>query len=85
VLAKRGELERAESLGREAVAIADQTDDIDASAWLRTDLADVLALADKAAEACSALEEALRLAEQKEDLVVASRARNRLAELQTPA
>jgi class 3 adenylate cyclase/tetratricopeptide (TPR) repeat protein len=85
VLAKRGELERAESLGREAVAIADHTDDIDASARLRTDLADVLALADKAAEACSALEEALRLAEQKEDIVLASRARNRLAELQTPA
>jgi hypothetical protein len=85
VLAQRGELERAESLGREAVAIADHTDDIDLTAWLRSDLAEVLTLAEKAGDACTVLEEAVRLAERKEDLILVERARARLAELQTAA
>jgi ATP/maltotriose-dependent transcriptional regulator MalT len=83
VLAQRGDLERAESLAHEAIAIADRTDDIGARAWLRTDLAEVLTLADKVGEACSALEEAVLLADEKEDMILVERARARLAELQT--
>jgi len=85
VLAHRGDLEGAESLAREAVAIADRTDDIDTHGWLRTDLAEVLNLAEKTREACSVLEEAFHLAEQKEDFVLVERARARLAELQPSA
>lgn len=75
MLAHRGELERAESLAREAVAIVDGTDDLDSRGWIRTDLAEVLGLAAKTDEARSVLEEAVRLAEQKEDLVLVERAR----------
>jgi tetratricopeptide (TPR) repeat protein len=82
VLAHRGDLERAESLAREAVAIADRTDNIDSRAWFRLDLADVLGLAAKIGKARSVLEEAVDLAEQKEDLILIGRARARLAELQ---
>jgi class 3 adenylate cyclase len=82
VLAQRGDLERAESLAREAVAIADRTDNIDSRAWLRMGLADVLGLADKTGEARFVLEAAVELAEQKEDLVLIGRAQARLAELQ---
>jgi class 3 adenylate cyclase len=81
VFAHREGLEQAESLAREAVAIADRTDDLDLRAWLRTDLAEVLGLADRTGEARSTLEEAVRLAEAKQDVVVAARARARLAEL----
>jgi tetratricopeptide (TPR) repeat protein len=81
LLAHRGDLERAGSLAREAVAIADRTDNIDARAWLRMDLADVLGLAAKVGEARSALEEAVDLAEQKEDLLLIGLAQARFAEL----
>jgi class 3 adenylate cyclase/tetratricopeptide (TPR) repeat protein len=82
VLARGRDLERAEALAREAVAIIDRTDDIDMRGWLRTDLAEVLSFADKTEEASSVLEEAVRLAEQKEDLILVERARARLAESQ---
>src|SRR5262249_49767543 len=82
VLAHRGDLERGEALAREAVAIVDRTDDIDTRGWLRTDLAEVLSLADKTEEACSVLEEAVSLAEQKEDLVLVEFCRAHLAEFQ---
>ena len=82
MLARGGDLERAEALAREAVAIVDRTDDIDMRGWLRTDLAEVLSFADKTEEASSVLEEAVRLAEQKEDLILVERARARLAEFQ---
>jgi hypothetical protein len=58
------------------------TDDVDLRAWLRIDLADVLSIAERTVEARSTLEEAVRLAEAKEDVVAAERARARLAELQ---
>jgi class 3 adenylate cyclase/tetratricopeptide (TPR) repeat protein len=83
VQAHRGDLERAEALGREAVAIVDLTDDIDTRGWLRTDLAEVLSLADRTEEACSVLEDAIRFAKQKEDLTLVERGRARLAAMQT--
>jgi hypothetical protein len=82
VLARGGHLERGEALAREAVAIVDRTDDIDMRGWLRTDLVEVLSFAEKTEEASSVLEEAVRLAEQKEDLILLERARARLAEFQ---
>jgi class 3 adenylate cyclase len=85
VLAERGELERAESLARQAMAIADPTDNIDLRAWIRVDLAEVLSIATKNDEARSVLEEAVRLGEQKEDVILVERAQARLAELQEPA
>ena len=85
VLAQREGHDQAEAVGREAVAIADRTDDLDLRGWLRTDLAEVLELAGKTAEACSVLEAAVGLAEAKEEVVLAEKARARLAELQASA
>jgi len=79
VLARRGEFEEAEGLGREAVALAEQTDMIDQHADVLMDLAEVLELASKAS--CAALEQALALYERKGNLVMAERARARLADL----
>jgi class 3 adenylate cyclase len=85
VLAHREVLEQAESLAREAVAIADRTDNLAMRAWLRTDLAEILNLREKTDEACSVLEEAVGLAGAKEELILAERARARLAELRASA
>jgi class 3 adenylate cyclase/tetratricopeptide (TPR) repeat protein len=85
VLARKGDVEHAEALAREALAIVDRTDNIDGRGWLRADVADVLTLARKDDEAFSVLEEAVHLAEQKGDVVLVERARARLAELQTSA
>jgi hypothetical protein len=76
------ELDQAEILAREAIVIVDVTDDVDLRAWLRIDLADVLSIAERTVEARGTLEEAVRLAEAKEDVDAAERARARLAELQ---
>jgi hypothetical protein len=76
------ELDQAEILAREAIVIVDVTDDVDLKAWLRIDLADVLSIAERTVEARGTLEEAVRLAEAKEDVDAAERARARLAELQ---
>jgi hypothetical protein len=84
-LGQREEHDQAEALAREAVAIADGTDDLDLRGWLRTDLAEVLELAGKTAEARSVLEAAVGLAEAKEEVVLAQQARARLAELQASA
>lgn len=54
VLARRSELEDAERLAREAVASAEQTDSLRAQADALLDLAEVLELADRAADAAAA-------------------------------
>jgi class 3 adenylate cyclase/tetratricopeptide (TPR) repeat protein len=79
VLARRGDFQEGERLAREAVALAEETDMLNAHADALLDLAEVLALASKGARVV--LGEALALYEQKGNLVMAERARSRLAEL----
>jgi hypothetical protein len=79
VLARRGELEEGERLAREAVALAEGTDMPNFQAAARADLAEVLALAGK--DSRQELERALALYEQKGNLVMAERTREKLAEL----
>ena len=79
VLARRGEHAEAERLAREAVAIGDETDMLDAQGDAYADLAEVLLLAGKPDEAAGALEQALERYERKGNLVSAERARTRSA------
>jgi tetratricopeptide (TPR) repeat protein len=72
LLARRGELEEAERLGREASAMAAGTD----FSYLRcnalAELAEVLGLAGKPDEAAAVLAEAIRLCEEKGNTVTAA-------------
>jgi tetratricopeptide (TPR) repeat protein len=79
VLARRGELQEGERLARDAVALAAETDMLNAHADALVDLAEVLALAGQDARA--ELARALALYERKGNLVMAKRTRSRLAEL----
>ncbi len=81
VLARRGDYLEAEHLASEAVALGNETDMLDMQGDAYTDLAEVLALADRPEGATEALEQALARYERKEDLVKAGRARDRLAAL----
>jgi tetratricopeptide (TPR) repeat protein len=85
VLARRGQAEAAQALSREAVAIAEETDFLDAQGDAYSDLADVLVLAGRSEEAAVALEQALTRYERKENLVMASRSRERLQALREQA
>ena len=78
LLARRGELEEGERLAREAVALAAETDMLNAHAVALVDLAEVLTLAGKASR--PELERALALYEQKGNLVMAERTRTKLAQ-----
>ena len=78
-LARRGEDVAAEDLAREAVALAEPTDALDMRADALVDLAEVLRLIDRKDEPKGVLEEALRLYEQKGNVVSAARARDVLA------
>jgi tetratricopeptide (TPR) repeat protein len=79
VLAAQGDVEQAERLAREAVALAARTDHLEEHADALMTLAEVLRRAGRAAEATPALEEALRLYERKGNTVLAARAREALA------
>jgi class 3 adenylate cyclase/tetratricopeptide (TPR) repeat protein len=81
VLARRGEYAEAERLAREAVAICDETDMLDAQGDTYGDLGEVLALADRPEGAFEALEVALDRYERKGNLVMAARMRDRLGAL----
>jgi DNA-binding SARP family transcriptional activator/tetratricopeptide (TPR) repeat protein len=81
--ARMGESEEGERLAREAVALADQTPDfllLRGDALL--DLGEVLVAIGRRAAAVGPIEKALRLYEQKGNVVSASAARKRLAEIQ---
>jgi tetratricopeptide (TPR) repeat protein len=82
-VARLGQLEEGERLAREAVALIDQTDFPIDRADARMDLAEVLVLAGPPDEAAEVLQDALRLHEQKGNLVSAERTRALLAELGT--
>jgi class 3 adenylate cyclase/tetratricopeptide (TPR) repeat protein len=82
VLARRGELAEAERLARDAVAIGEETDMLDAQGDAYADLAEVLSLAGRPKGAIEALEQALERYERKGSLVSTQRAQTRLAELQ---
>lgn len=84
-LARYGDLHQAQRLAGDAIAIADLTDYLELRAQARTDLAEVLDLAHRPKESASTLREALRLLEQKGNLVAAASLRERPGVSQTSA
>ncbi len=74
-LARRGQVEEAERLAREAVAVAEPTDFLFLQSLARTSLGEVLQLAGREEEAEAVLAEAVDLAEQKGYVVGAGRGR----------
>jgi class 3 adenylate cyclase/tetratricopeptide (TPR) repeat protein len=81
ILARRGDLDEAERLGREAVEIASGTADIlDLQAEAVADLGEVLRLAGRMRESQAAVEEAIGLYDRKGNVVAADRLRALLAE-----
>jgi tetratricopeptide (TPR) repeat protein len=85
LLARSGEHAEAERLAREAAAICDQTDMLNAQGDVYADLAEVLLLAGKPDDAAAALEQAHERYERKGNIVSAQRAQARLAELHEAA
>ena len=81
VLARRGDHAEAERLAREAVAIGERTDDIEALAGACRDLGEVLVLAGRPKDAATALEQTAALYERKGNVVMAERVHNRRAAL----
>ena len=82
LLARRGDLEEAEHLGRDATMIAARTDYLDLRAQAAADLAEVLRLAGRPKESESALKEAIRLYEEKGNVAAPGRLRGLLADSQ---
>jgi class 3 adenylate cyclase/tetratricopeptide (TPR) repeat protein len=80
IVAQRGEVQRAQQLAREAVAIADRTDFLVWRGEALLDLAEVHRLACDSASFVRAANDALRLFEAKGHLVLAERTRARLRE-----
>jgi tetratricopeptide (TPR) repeat protein len=77
-LAQRGEFEEGEAMVRAAANLIQGTDWLNMRAGVETDLAEVLQLAGRDAEAIPHLKEALRLFEAKENQVAAANVRSRL-------
>jgi hypothetical protein len=71
-----------DAVSREATTLAERTDFIDLHASALSDLAEVLRLANRPKEARAALEDAIRIYEEKGNVIVAQHARGALAELQ---
>jgi hypothetical protein len=82
VRARGGEHAEAERLAREAVAIGEGTDYLNGQGDAKADLAEVLALGGKPADASAALEQALGCYERKGNRVSAQRMQVRLVEIQ---
>jgi hypothetical protein len=85
VLARRGEHAEAERLAREAVAICDGTEMLDAQGDVYADTAEVLLLAGRREEAAEAFGQAIARYERKGNLVMSARTRPRLEELRETA
>jgi hypothetical protein len=79
LLARRRELEQAEALGREAVALAAETDFLVLRGDALMDLAEVLRAPGRETDAAPFVEQALELYEQKGNVVAAERARAMLS------
>jgi class 3 adenylate cyclase/predicted ATPase len=77
VCARRGDHAEAERLAREAVAICDATEMLDAQGDVYLDVAEVLLLGGRSNEAAEVLEHALVRYERKGNIVMAARARDR--------
>jgi hypothetical protein len=75
LLARRGEVTEAETLARDAVALADETDFTVLRADAFMDLAEVLRTAERGTESTRFVTAALELYEQKGNVVAAGRAR----------
>ena len=82
VLGRRGELEAAEGLAREAVAFAETSDFLACHGDALRDLAEVLEMSGRPQEAADAVEDAIALYARKGDIVAVERARAQLAELE---
>jgi class 3 adenylate cyclase/tetratricopeptide (TPR) repeat protein len=80
-IASEGRLSEGEELAREALALAGDTDHIDVRGDVLMALAEVLRVGERPDEAGALIQEALRLYEQKGNVVSASRARSLLDEL----
>ena len=85
VYAHRGELAEAERLGREAVALSERNDSLDVQCLALWDLGEVLAAAQRSAEAAAALEQALERSRRKKNLALARQVGDRLAQLRSDA
>jgi predicted ATPase/class 3 adenylate cyclase len=81
ILARRGELDAAEALAREAIGIGQPTDLLGTRGDAISDLAEVLVLAGRRDESLAALEDASELYERKGNVTALARARTRAAEL----
>ena len=81
LLAERGDFDKAERLAREAVALREGIDFLTNTPQVWESLGEVLRLAGRKEEAAEALAEAVRLHEQKGNLVSSSRVREQLAAL----
>jgi tetratricopeptide (TPR) repeat protein len=80
LVARRGEFERAERLAREALRLADETDDIGRQASALINLADVLGSAGKTDETVALVDRACDLFAQKGNVVAARAASEILAQ-----
>ena len=81
----RGEVNDAERLAREAVAVSEGTDFLDPQGDVYADLAEVLLLVGSPKEAGAALRQALERYERKGNIVSTRRTQARLAELEKAA
>jgi class 3 adenylate cyclase/tetratricopeptide (TPR) repeat protein len=81
VLARRGELAEAQSLGREAVRLGEATDMLDFQGDAYADLGEVLVLAGEWDEAVAAFEQAVERYQRKGNVPSTERAQARLAEI----
>jgi class 3 adenylate cyclase/tetratricopeptide (TPR) repeat protein len=81
ILARTGDLENAQSLGKEAVALIDPSEDPDAAASTLLDLAEIYELGGRLDDAQDAARQAEALLDAKQDIVSRDRARKRLADL----
>jgi len=72
LLARNGDFEEAERLAHEATELAARTDFLDAHARALADLAEVLRLAGRPEESAAAVQEAIRLYEEKGNIAAAT-------------
>jgi tetratricopeptide (TPR) repeat protein len=84
LLAVKGEHDQAEQTARDAVALAEKTDDLFTLGQAQMALAEVLILAGRGEEAIGAFEAAADASERKGNVVTARQARAKIAELRLP-